>query len=226
MDHRVKPGGDDQRTGLIDVNVAPYALAPITCMSGDDLSWEETVSIPETVQQHSNEIIVAAIGLIGVVTTALLSNWDKLFRKVVQAPYSGYIPTKNFETELRVFFEISGTRKLLEAQQEQLLQNIRASLLIEQPGEAENINKHVDAVRDEAIKYEEVVKAILPVYQKYYNIGDIQELNKFYSTDIMQNMAAKGPLIAQDLAPIQNKMFGDYLKRLNKRLSADSDESN
>jgi hypothetical protein len=212
---------------LINVNVAPYALTPITCISGDELSsWEETVSIPETVQQHSNEIIVAVIGLIGVLATALLSNWDKLFRKVVQAQYSGYTPTKDFETELRVFFEISGSRKLLEAEQEQLLQNIRASLLVEHPGDAEKINKHIDAVRDEAIKYEEVVKTFLPVYRKYYDIGDIQELNKFYSTDIMQNMAAKGPLIAQDLAPVQNKMFGDYMKRLNKRLNADSDESN
>jgi len=190
------------------------------------MNGEETVSIPQTVQQHSNELIIAIIGFIGVFVTALLSNWDKLFRKVVQSPYSGYTPTKDFETELRVFFEISGTRKWLEAQRDQLLQNKRVSVLVEYPEDAEEINKQFDTIRDEAITFDYVLKAFLPVYQKYFSIGDIQELNKFYSTDIMQNMAAKGPLIAQDLAPVQNKMLDDYMKRLNKRLSADGDESN
>ena len=40
----------------------------------------------------SNEVLIAVIGLAGILVTALLSNWEKLFPKknVIKATYSGY----------------------------------------------------------------------------------------------------------------------------------------
>lgn len=99
----------------------------------------------ETGPQRSrrNEIVIAIIGLVGALVTGFLSNWDKVFPKqnTFQATYSGYRPTGDFETELRYYFEVSGTRAALESTQRQLVQNAKISLLSEYPKDAEQINK-------------------------------------------------------------------------------------
>ena len=58
----------------------------------------------------------------------------------------------------------------------------------------------------------------MPVYQKHFSLTEIQESNKFYSTDVMQGMVKKTPLVAQDAAPIQTKILNDCMERLSARL--------
>lgn len=173
--------------------------------------------VSEPTPQHSGEIVVAIIGVVGVIVTAVLSNWDKLFRKdeIIQAKVTGdYRPTGNFETELRYYFEVSGTRAATESMQQQILQNQKIVLLSANPEDAETINSRFDTITKEAIRFEDVIKALLPVYQKYFTLNEIQELNKFYSTEVMQRMVAKMPLVAQDSAPTQVKLLNDYYQRL------------
>jgi hypothetical protein len=67
--------------------------------------------------------------------------------------------------------------------------------------------------------YDQVVKTILPVYQKYFTIPELQELNKFYSTEAMQNMSAKLPLIMQDLRPIQVKQMHELQQKFLAKLT-------
>ena len=71
---------------------------------------------------RKTEIVIAVIGLIGVIATGVLSNWEKIFAKgeVLTATYEGYSPTGNFETEFRYFFEVSGNRAMSEQLQEQI----------------------------------------------------------------------------------------------------------
>jgi hypothetical protein len=80
------------------------------------------------------------------------------------------------------------------------------------------INREFDAIAREAIRFEDVIKALLPVYQKHFTLGEIQELNKFYSTDVMRGMVTKMPLITQEAAPIQVRLLSDYFQRLGERL--------
>src|SRR5687768_14976479 len=166
-----------------------------------------------------SEIVIAVIGLFGVLTTAFLSNWDKLFPKqnTVHAEYSGYRPTGNFETELRYFFEVSGLRVVMETQEQQLLQNTRNNLIAQNPKDAEEINRLIEDVSKDAPKTEDIIKLFVPIYQKHLTIAEIQELNKFYSTDVMQRMAQKLPLIAQDGAQIQAKLLTDMQQRFRDR---------
>jgi len=168
--------------------------------------------------------VTAILGLVGVLVTALLSNWDKLFPKknIVKAEYTGYRPTGNFENELRYFFDVSGTRAMAESTNEQIIQTQTLNLLSAHPEDAERINREVDAVRKEAIRFDDVIKAILPVYQKHFTLSEIQELNKFYSTDVMQGMANKIPLVAQEVGPIQVQLMSDYFQRLDERLNSDA----
>jgi len=171
-------------------------------------------------QSRRGEIIIAIIGLVGVFVTATFSNWEKLFPKqdIVQATYSGYRPTGNFETEVRYYFDVFGTRQTIESMQRQLLINARVDLLSKDPNNAEEITKMFYAIEKEAITVDDVIREVLPVYQKHFTLAEIQELNKFYSTEVMQGMVKKMPLVTQDAAPIQMKMLNDYYERLDARI--------
>jgi hypothetical protein len=169
---------------------------------------------------EQREIVIAIIGLIGVLVTALFSNWDKLFHKesIVQAQTS-YRPTGRFETELRYYFDVSGARAAMESTQQQMMLNQRIHLLSTYPEDAERINKMLDTITKEAIGLDDVIRTLLPVYQKYFTLSEIQELNRFYSTDVMQAVLAKLPLLAQDAAPIQIKLLNDYNQRVEQLVS-------
>lgn len=77
----------------------------------------DTPGHSEQPRSRKYEIIIAIIGLVEVITAGLISNWDKIFAggQISQRPDSGYRPTNNFETDLRYYFEVSGTRAAIEA---------------------------------------------------------------------------------------------------------------
>jgi Uncharacterized protein conserved in bacteria (DUF2059) len=166
------------------------------------------------------EVIIAIIGMVGVVLTGVFSNWDKLFppQNVVQATYSGYRPTGNFETEFRYFFDVSGSRQALEHMQKQVLLNSKNAALSQDPGSAKEIERAFEVIEKESIKLDDVMREVLPIYQKHFTLAELQELNKFYSTEVMQGMTKKLPLVTQDAAPVQVRMMNDYLERVFARL--------
>src|SRR5262245_56581965 len=137
----------------------------------------EAMAESQTWRDHSkrNEIIIAVLALIGVLATAILSNWDKFFPKqnIVQAQYSGYRPTGNFETEYRYFFDVSGSRAAAESLKQQLTQNMKASLLSQNPGDAEMIAKLFDAGTKEDISIDDIIREFLPVYQKHFTLRKV-----------------------------------------------------
>jgi hypothetical protein len=160
-----------------------------------------------------SQTAIALIGLVGVLTTGVLSNWDKLFSHVVTATYQGYKPTGDFETELRYHFEITGERKNSEDEVRRNVDAMRSILLAKKPDDAKVINQAMEAVLEVAPKFEDAVALLLPIYKKYYTVAEIQELNKFYSTDIMQQMVKKDPLIQQEYAPIFAKVVLEYQEK-------------
>lgn len=151
---------------------------------------------------HKNEKTIAVIGLVGVLITAAFSNWDKIFppEGVVTTTYSGYTPSNNRESELRIYYEISGHRDTLLGQQQQIFQQS----LIEEGGEVADLLKHPElvetintVVEDEFVSnYAEILHVLIPIAAKYYSLEEIQSLNKFYSTPEMREMVRKQPLIA------------------------------
>jgi hypothetical protein len=102
--------------------------------------------------------------------------------------------------------------------QRQLLTNLKTDAISKAPEDADDIAKAMAVLEREAIRLDDVIRELLPVYQKHFTLEEIQELNKFYSTEIMQNMAKKMPLIAHDAAPIQMKMLNEYMERVDARL--------
>lgn len=172
-------------------------------------------------RSKKTEITIAIIGLLGILATAVFSNWDKIFseQKVIRVSYTDYRATGNFETELRYFFEVSGTRANIENMVQQLANNYKMALIAEHPENAEEIDAIMSAALEVSIRLDEIIKKLLPVYRKHYTIEEIQELNKFYSTEIIQNMIKKMPLLIQEIAPLQVELLQDYQSRLSARLN-------
>ena len=177
-------------------------------------------------KSRKNEIIIAVIGLLGILVTATFSNWDKIFPNPneFRANYSGYRATGNFETEYRYFFEVSGTRLAIESMQQHLTNALRMNLITENPDNALVINVIMDASVKEAITIDEVIKKFLPIYRKHFTIEELQELNKFYSTEIMQNMIRKTPVLTQEAAPLQAELLQDFQSRFMARVEKDLGE--
>ncbi|WP_400171964.1 DUF2059 domain-containing protein [Pseudomonas caricapapayae] len=166
------------------------------------------------------KIVGVIMGVVGTLGTALFNNWDKLFHEqdTVQATYSGYRPTGNFETEFRYYLEVSGARATMEYMQQQMSQAAKADLIAKRPEDAELIIKYADRMTKEAPRFEDVIKSLMPLYQKHFSLTEIQELNKFYSTDVMQGLVKKQPLLIQEAIPIQMKLFNNYMEQANKSL--------
>ena len=175
---------------------------------------------------NSNAVLIAVIGLVGILVTALLSNWDKLFPKKneIKGKVIGYDPTGDFETELRYYFEVSGARKIMEDSAIQILRSHKISLLKEYPEDAEEFDALFKVAEDEMITVDEAINKLMPVYQKYFSVEELQEQNKFYSTDIMQNMIKKLKALTIEAAPLQVELIEDYQSRVDQILENYSPE--
>jgi hypothetical protein len=179
----------------------------------------------ERSKSRRTEITIAIIGLLGILATAVFSNWDKIFSKVIQESYTGYRPTDNFETELRYYFDVSGVRATAEIMQQQLISEYKMVLITESPESAEKIDAIMSTVLEESPTLDEVIKKYMPVYRKYFTIEEIQRLNKFYSTETMQNLVKKLPLLTQEIVPLEIELTQDYLSRLGAKLDEFLDQS-
>jgi len=103
--------------------------------------------------------------------------------------------------------------------QKQLAQNFKMQLSKQYPKDSEKIKKIIDvALEEEAITLDEIIPKMLPVYKNHFTLQELQKLNKFYSTETMQNMIKKMPLLTKEAAPLQTELLTNFQKRYIKRL--------
>jgi hypothetical protein len=164
-----------------------------------------------------NEITIALLGLVGIIAVAVVSNWDKMFPKtgVIQAVYSRYKPTGNFETELRYYLEVSGAPKL-SAAHEELMTQYENILIAQHPGDWNQIHNALAKAEEQTGR--DWDQLALPIYEKYYTIEELQELNKLYSTKIVRKMVKKSRLISQELSLIRGEQFQELQVKLLSNL--------
>ena len=163
------------------------------------------------------EITIALLGLVGIIATTFISNWDKIFRKteVIRSVYSSYEPTGNFETELRYYLKASGATKF-SATHEELMTQYENILIAQHPADWEQIHNALAKAEEETgeLKFDDWVQLAIPIYQKYYTIKQLQKLNKFYSTKILQKMVKTSPLISHELSLIEGQQFQEIQVRV------------
>jgi Uncharacterized protein conserved in bacteria (DUF2059) len=163
-------------------------------------------------------VIIAIIGLVGVLFTAVASNWDKLFYHTVTATYTGYQPTGNIETEIRYLLEVNGTRAGLKEMQDGMIESAKAQLVAADPTHPEKTQKFLDFLRKNTPSYEDTLGILIPLWEKHFNLEEVQELNRFFSTPQMQQMVSAQPQVIREMNPILMKNMQDLENKLMKAI--------
>jgi hypothetical protein len=163
-------------------------------------------------------VIIAIIGLVGVLFTAVASNWDKLFYHTVTATYTGYQPTGNIETEIRYLLEVNGTRAGLKEMQDGMIESAKAQLVAADPTHPEKTQKLLDFLRKNTPSYEDTLGILIPLWEKHFNLEEVQELNRFFSTPQMQQMVSAQPQVIREMNPILMKNMQDLENKLMKAI--------
>jgi hypothetical protein len=84
----------------------------------------------------------------------------------------------------------------------------------------------IHAVIDEALKdtpIDEIIQAIVPVYQKHFTKADLEEMIRFYSSPVGQKALREQPQMMQETAQaaqeIQMKRMNDVLARVDRKVA-------
>lgn len=190
--------------------------------TSDSPQQEVAVHSSPSPSSKRNEILIAAIGLVGVLATAVFSNWDKIFPPddVVKAKFSGYQPTGDPQVELRYFTEITGMRDMLKQTQSGMLDHFRKQAESQAGADPEFVAKSFKIVEEEmATQYDEIMNVYVPIASKHLSVGEVQELNKFYSTPLMRDLISrKMPLINQEFLPAAMTQMQKSQDRVSRRI--------
>ena len=171
-------------------------------------------------------LLITLIGLVGMVLTGVFSNWEEISADTITIESKNYIPTGKFETEFRYYFDITGLSKSFEKLQnvsiEQTKLIIKTIMTEEEYAEYSKVIDDISNIaKEEAITLEEMIEAYLPVYENIYTIEEIQHLNRFFSTEIMQNFIDKNSLVLQQSIQVNSKLIQDFLNRFIGRLKSE-----
>jgi hypothetical protein len=188
------------------------------------MSSEQVSVAASTASAAKNkEVLIAVIGLIGVLATAGFSNWEKIFPppNIVKSQFTGYTPTGDAQVELRYFMEITGMRANLKQMQAGVIEHFKKQTEAI-PGATPEFTAKMFKVLEEEMntQYDEVMNAFVPVASKHLAVPELQELNKFYSTPAMREFLRKQPIINSEFLPIAMAQIQKNQERIASRVDA------
>jgi hypothetical protein len=171
-----------------------------------------------------SEVTVAAIGALATVFAAVIPNWGSIFlgHKYVRESYVGYTPTGDFDKELRVFYELSGFRETFKTEMQSVLGTMREQYEQLLPAQTEAIDFVLDSVAKAGsydLLYDQVIDSTIPVAREYFTTAQLQELNKLYSTQIMQAMVKAQPHYIKDVYAVAKDVGEAWGKEVGQRLA-------
>lgn len=62
--------------------------------------------------------------------------------------------------------------------------------------------------------YDEIIKAIIPIYQKYFTLQDIQGIIAFYESPVGKKMAESNTKIAMEIMPVAQQIGMQTMQKL------------
>jgi len=166
-------------------------------------------------------LITGGVGLLTAIAAGVLTNWDKIFHKdkvVTGKVVGGYAPTGDFETEVRYYLEVSGMRANIAEMQKMTLAAEEKRLIEESPEDGAQIQAIIDIAEECMAPLEEFVKVLIPIWVKYLTLEQVQELNKFYSTEAMQRVRSKNTFVMEEFLPKATEIAKRYQERFVKRV--------
>lgn len=149
---------------------------------------------------HRNEIIIALIGLLGVIFTAVISNYDKLSdgnpKTKNKFPYEN---VEDVDLQMRYFIEVSGLRDGLNE-----MNRIAAEKYRLKYGATE---EEINCILDNRIQNEQVIELFIGAHKNHISLRQIKELNRLHSSEIMKSYNKASPLIVRDLLAGIDKLY-------------------
>ena len=138
----------------------------------------------------SSEVIIASVlsAIIGAVASIKAAEISITpVANAVTAEYMDYEPTNDLKTEIRYLLEITGFKELATRSQNIVLENNKAAMHIWSLGDSKLYDKGLQIYDEEAEKFKEKATDLLvEIMDRKYGIEEVQELNKFYSTESMK----------------------------------------
>jgi uncharacterized protein len=118
------------------------------------------------------------------------------------------------EAAIRHFFEAQGTRSAMQETLEGMTGNMRSMLTTSlPPGDYREKLIELFIVKFKSkVNVDDLMEMLVPVYDKYYTIEDLQEIEKFYRTPTGKKMIASMPKVIVETQSISLK-WGEDLGR-------------
>jgi len=133
------------------------------------------------------------------------------------------------KADIEKYFAIMRTRSMMKSMMDTMSSQARQRLkerLEKQPGmtpEEEDEAVKIEADIFEKLPLDEMIDAMIPIYQKHFTKGDIDGLVAFYSAPTGQKLLNELPSITREemqvAMPIAQKLLADAEKRVNDQLA-------
>lgn len=137
-----------------------------------------------------NEIVIAVIGLVGVLSTGVLSSWDKVFPPSHTATKSPVV-SDDINVQIRYYIETTGFRNAMEALEKQRAERYR----LEYKADRDT----VDCMLDMSVPTNQLIDIAVDAFRKHYTLEEIKELNRINALPAMVSLASKQAAISLDL---------------------------
>ena len=134
-----------------------------------------------------NEIVIAIIGLVGVIFTAVISNWDKISPSTANYP----VASDDINVQAQYYIESTGLRATLEAFEKARVERYRREYKVSA--------EEADCMIDLGIPATQLVSIATNVLKAHYTLDELKEMNRIASLPLMRRVTEKQPAIGLDL---------------------------
>jgi len=121
-------------------------------------------------------------------------------------------------------------QKLMEVQSQSTEQLLREQMAKDKKGPSD-VDVRVRKMMDELIKgmpVDEIMRAMVPAYQRHFTRSDIAAMNAFYSSPVGQKVLQELPVVTQEgtqaMMPILNKYLDQWRDRVQKEFDKSPDD--
>lgn len=120
---------------------------------------------------------------------------------------------KEYEAAMVKMLEVSKTMDAMKQLAPQITAMMKQQATAEVPADFWNlIEKQMVSM------YEQIIKAMLPIYQKYLTLGDIKEIIRFYESPVGKKLADSNTKIAMEAMPVAQQIAMENMQKIQAEM--------
>lgn len=120
---------------------------------------------------------------------------------------------KEYEAAMVKMLEVSKTMDAMKQLAPQITAMMKQQATAEVPTDFWNlIEKQMVSM------YEQIIKAMLPIYQKYLTLDDIKEIIRFYESPVGKKLADSNTKIAMEAMPVAQQIAMENMQKIQAEM--------